>query len=41
MLHVVPILCLLLFIGLVEYRFEKHLDDIDVKIARLESYHHG
>lgn len=39
MLHVVPILCLILFIGLVEYRFKRHLDEIDSKIAKLESYY--
>lgn len=39
MLHIVPILCLILFIGLVEYRFKKHLDEIDKKINKLESYH--
>lgn len=39
MLHVVPILCLILFIGLIEYRFKRHLDEIDNKIAKLESYH--
>ena len=39
MLHIVPILCLILFIGLVEYRFKKHLNEIDSKIARLDSYH--
>lgn len=39
MLHVVPILCLILFMGLVEYRFKRHLDEIDIKIAKLESYH--
>lgn len=39
MLHVIPILCLILFIGLVEYRFKRHLDKIDTKIAKLESYY--
>lgn len=39
MLHVVPILCLILFIGFVEYRLKKHLDEIDEKIKILESYH--
>lgn len=39
MLHVVPILCLILFIGLVEYRLKKHLDEIDIKILKLESFH--
>lgn len=39
MLHIVPILCLILFIGLVEYRFKKHLNEIDNKIAKLESDH--
>lgn len=32
MLHVVPILCLILFIGLVEYRFKKQLDEIEKKV---------
>lgn len=43
MLHIVPILCLLLFIGFIEYRLKKHLDitDNDInnlrdKIAQLE-----
>lgn len=36
MLHIVPILCLIFFIFLVEYRFKKHLDDIDKKINCLE-----
>ena len=36
MLHIVPILCLILFVGLVEYRLKKHLDDIDKKINKLE-----
>lgn len=36
MLHIVPILCLILFIGLVEYRLKKHLDETDERISRLE-----
>lgn len=36
MLHIVPILCLILFIGLVEYRLKKHLDEIDERISKLE-----
>lgn len=36
MLHIVPILCLILFVGLVEYRLKKHLDDIDKRINKLE-----
>lgn len=36
MLHIVPILCIFLFIFLVEYRFKKHLDEIDKKIKCLE-----
>lgn len=36
MLHVVPILCLILFIGLVEYRLKKHLDETDERISKLE-----
>lgn len=36
MLHIVPILCLILFIGLVEYRLKKHLDKTDERISRLE-----
>lgn len=37
MLHIVPILCILLFIGLVEYRLKQHIDQIDRKIKKLES----
>lgn len=33
MLHVVPILCLILFI---EYRLKKHLDETDERISKLE-----
>lgn len=36
MLHIVPILCLILFVGLVEYRLKKHLDETDERISRLE-----
>lgn len=36
MLHIVPILCLILFVGLVEYRLNKHLDEIDKRINKLE-----
>lgn len=36
MLHIVPILCLILFTGLVEYRLKKHLDETDERISRLE-----
>ena len=36
MTHVVPILCLLLFIGFVEYRLKKHLDDVDRRVSKLE-----
>lgn len=36
MLHIVPILCLILFVGLVEYRLKKHLDEIDKRINKLE-----
>ena len=28
MFHIIPILCLFLFVGFVEYRLNKHLDDI-------------
>lgn len=35
MLHIVPILCLLLFIGFIEYRLKKHLDIIDNDINNL------
>lgn len=35
MLHVVPILCLILFIGLVEYRLKKHLDDVDIMLEKV------
>lgn len=37
MLHIVPILCLIFFIFLVEYRFNKHLKEIDRKINCLEN----
>lgn len=36
MLHVVPILCLILFIGLVEYRLKEHLNETDERISKLE-----
>lgn len=36
MLHIVPILCLILFIGLVEYRLKKHLDETEERIDQLE-----
>ena len=36
MLHIVPISCLILFVGLVEYRLKKHLDETDERIDRLE-----
>lgn len=36
MLHIVPILCLILFIGLVEYRLKEHLTKIDDEIAILK-----
>lgn len=39
MLHIVPILCILLFIGLVEYRLKQHLDEVDKRLANLEGYH--
>lgn len=35
MLHVVPILCLILFIGLVEYRLKEHLNETDKRISKL------
>ena len=35
MLHIVPIFCILLFIGFVEYRLQKHLNQIDIKIRML------
>ena len=35
MTHIVPILCILLFIGFVEYRLQKHLNQIDIKIRIL------
>lgn len=38
MLHVVPILCLILFIGFVEYRLKEHLDEIDKRLSKLEKY---
>lgn len=36
MLHIVPILCLILFIGLVEYRLKKHLDEVEERMDELE-----
>ncbi len=36
MTHIVPILCLILFIGLVEYRLKKHLDKTEERIDQLE-----
>lgn len=36
MLHIVPILCLILFVGLVEYRLKKYLDEINERINKLE-----
>lgn len=36
MLHIVPILCLILFIGLVEYRLKEHLNETDKRISKLE-----
>lgn len=36
MLHIVPILCLILFIFLVEYRLNKQLRDIEKKVSCLE-----
>lgn len=36
MLHIVPILCLILFVGLVEYRLKKHPDETNERISRLE-----
>lgn len=36
MLHIVPILCLILFIGLVEYRLKKHLDETEERLDQLE-----
>lgn len=36
MLHIVPILCLILFIGFVEYRLKEHLTKVDDEIAILK-----
>ncbi len=36
MLHIVPILCILLFVGLVEYRLKQHLDQVDKRLKKLE-----
>lgn len=36
MIHVFPILCLILFIGFIEYRLKKHLDLIDKEIKDIE-----
>lgn len=36
MLHIVPILCLILFVLLVEYRLNKQLKDIEKKVYCLE-----
>lgn len=30
-----PILCLILFIGLVEYRLKRHLDDVERRVDEL------
>lgn len=36
MLHIVPILCLLMFVALVEYRLKKHIDRNDVALSELQ-----
>lgn len=36
MLHIVPILCLVLFVGLVEYHLKKHLDETEERLDQLE-----
>jgi len=36
MLHVVPIICIVLFIGLVEYRLKQHLDNIERRLTKFE-----
>lgn len=39
MFHIIPILCLFLFVGFVEYRLNKHLDEINNRITKLEKFH--
>ena len=36
MTHIVPMLCLILFIGFIEYRLDKHIKEIEAKINKLE-----
>lgn len=36
MLHIVPILCLIFFIYMLEYRLNKHVKEIDKKITNTE-----
>lgn len=39
MFHIIPILCLFLFVGFVEYRLNKHLDEVDNRITKLEKFY--
>lgn len=36
MTHIVPMLCLILFIGFIEYRLNKHLKEVEKEIQILE-----
>lgn len=36
MSHIVPILCLILFVGFIEYRLKEHLDEVDSRLSKLE-----
>lgn len=36
MLHIVPILCLIIFVLIIEYRFKKHFDEIDFQIKAIK-----
>lgn len=37
MSHIVPMLCLILFVGFVESRLNKHLNEIEDRISKLEN----
>lgn len=37
MTHIVPMLCLILFIGFIEYRLDKHIKEIETRINKLEN----
>lgn len=36
MLHIIPILCLILFIGLTEIRLQEHLKLVELRVKYLE-----